>query len=91
MLTKTIYRFYEKTLNGKWGQVIQSNNLMQTILMARPLRIEYPGAVYHLKTRGNARNDIYRDDDCVRKGKKCILNRPGPLYLLANTLYIATQ
>ncbi|MCJ7806840.1 MAG: transposase, partial [Clostridia bacterium] len=29
--------------------------------MARPLRIEYPGAVYHLTARGNARNDIYRD------------------------------
>jgi len=30
--------------------------------MARPLRIEYPGAVYHITTRGNARNDIFRDD-----------------------------
>ena len=29
--------------------------------MARPLRIEYPGAVYHLTSRGNARNDIYCD------------------------------
>lgn len=30
--------------------------------MARPLRIEYPGAVYHLTSRGNAFNDIYRDE-----------------------------
>ena len=30
--------------------------------MARPLRIEYPGALYHVTSRGNARNDIYRDD-----------------------------
>jgi REP element-mobilizing transposase RayT len=30
--------------------------------MARPLRIEYPGAVYHITARGNARADIYRDD-----------------------------
>lgn len=30
--------------------------------MARPLRIEYPGAVYHLTTRGNARQLIFRDD-----------------------------
>jgi putative transposase len=30
--------------------------------MARPLRIEYPGAVYHITSRGNARNRIYRDD-----------------------------
>lgn len=30
--------------------------------MARPLRIEYPGAVYHVTSRGNARIDIYADD-----------------------------
>jgi len=30
--------------------------------MARPLRIEYPGAVYHITTRGNAQNNIFRDD-----------------------------
>ena len=29
--------------------------------MARPLRIEYPGAVYHLTSRGNARLPIYED------------------------------
>ena len=27
--------------------------------MARPLRIEYPGAVYHITSRGNARLPIY--------------------------------
>ncbi len=31
--------------------------------MARPLRIESPGAVYHLTSRGNARNSIYLDDN----------------------------
>jgi len=31
--------------------------------MARPLRIEYPGAVYHITSRGNARQDIFLDDD----------------------------
>lgn len=30
--------------------------------MARPLRIEYPGAVYHITSRGNARTDIFCDD-----------------------------
>jgi putative transposase len=30
--------------------------------MARPLRVEYPGAVYHVTTRGNARNKIFSDD-----------------------------
>ena len=35
-----------------WGQVE----------MARPLRIEFPGAVYHVTSRGNARQDIVADD-----------------------------
>jgi len=30
--------------------------------MARPLRIEYPEAVYHITSRGNARNKIFSDD-----------------------------
>jgi len=30
--------------------------------MARPLRLEYPGAVYHVTSRGNARQDIVMDD-----------------------------
>ena len=30
--------------------------------MARPLRIEFVGAVYHVTARGNAREDIYQDD-----------------------------
>ena len=30
--------------------------------MARPLRIEYPGAYYHVSTRGNERKAIFRDD-----------------------------
>ncbi|MBI5967488.1 MAG: transposase [Deltaproteobacteria bacterium] len=28
--------------------------------MARPLRIEFPGAVYHVTARGNARQPIFR-------------------------------
>lgn len=30
--------------------------------MARPLRIEYPGAVYHVTCRGNERRTIFTDD-----------------------------
>ena len=30
--------------------------------MARPLRIEFAGALYHLTARGNARQDIYQED-----------------------------
>lgn len=30
--------------------------------MARPLRIEHPGALYHVTSRGDGREDIYLDD-----------------------------
>lgn len=30
--------------------------------MARPLRIEYPGAIYHVTARGNRRSQIFTDD-----------------------------
>ena len=30
--------------------------------MARPLRIQYPGAIYHVTCRGNERRNIFQDD-----------------------------
>jgi REP element-mobilizing transposase RayT len=30
--------------------------------MARPLRIEFAGALYHLTSRGNERRNIFRSD-----------------------------
>ncbi len=30
--------------------------------MARPLRIEYPGAFYHVTSRGNEQKDIFKSD-----------------------------
>jgi len=30
--------------------------------MARPLRIEFPGAIYHITSRGDRKEDIYNDD-----------------------------
>lgn len=30
--------------------------------MARPLRLEFPGAIWHITTRGNEKREIYRDD-----------------------------
>ncbi len=30
--------------------------------MTRPLRIEYPGAVYHVTTRGNEKKPVFKDD-----------------------------
>jgi putative transposase len=35
--------------------------------MARPVRIEYPGAVYHIISRGNNRQFIFRDDQDRKK------------------------
>ena len=31
--------------------------------MARPLRVEYPGAYYHITSRGVARQDIFFGED----------------------------
>lgn len=31
--------------------------------MARPLRLQYPGALYHITARGNERKSIYRTDE----------------------------
>ena len=51
------------------GQVLQCNILLPDCkrmkrgeTMARPLPIEYPGAVYHVTSRGNARNKVFNDD-----------------------------
>jgi REP element-mobilizing transposase RayT len=35
-------------------------------IMARPLRIEYEGAFYHVTARGNERKDIFKND-CDRE------------------------
>jgi len=31
--------------------------------MARRLRVEYPGTIYHVMNRGNHREPIFQDDD----------------------------
>ena len=57
-----------------WGQVLhltsksislacETTNLsVKERLMARPLRIEFSGSLYHVTARGNARQAIYADD-----------------------------
>ena len=35
--------------------------------MSRKLRIEYPGAMYHVMNRGDQRDDIFRDDEDRQK------------------------
>jgi hypothetical protein len=36
--------------------------------MARKLRVEYPGAIYHVMNRGDRRKPIFRDDETTRIG-----------------------
>jgi REP element-mobilizing transposase RayT len=45
--------------------------------MSRPLRIEYPDAVYHVTSRGNSRNDIFHSDS----------NREAFLRILADVVH----
>jgi putative transposase len=35
--------------------------------MARPIRVEFPGAVYHVMARGNEQREIFRDDQDRRR------------------------
>ena len=42
--------------------------------MARPLRIEFAGALYHVTARGNAQQDIY-DNDADRQQFLTLLQR----------------
>ena len=35
--------------------------------MARKLRVQYPGAVYHVMSRGNRRERMFVDDEDRRK------------------------
>ena len=56
--------------------------------MSRKLRIEYPGAMYHVLNRGDQREDIFRDDEDRQKflstlGEACAKTEwQGPAYCL---------
>jgi putative transposase len=45
------------------GLAISQYHCYHLNIMARPLRIEYPGAVYHLTARGNRQEDIFVCDE----------------------------
>jgi hypothetical protein len=38
--------------------------------MARQLRIEYAGAIYHVMSRGDRKEDIFLDDEDRRKNDR---------------------
>ncbi|SPD74708.1 transposase (fragment) [uncultured Desulfobacterium sp.] len=47
---------------------------MKCELMARPLRIEYEGAFYHVTARGNDRQDIFFSKTDYEKFKEYLRN-----------------
>lgn len=55
--------------------------------MARPLRIQYPGAVYHITCRGNERKDIYKDDK-DRKTFLELLTESAKIYSIKIYCYV---
>ena len=55
--------------------------------MARPLRIQYPGAVYHVTCRGIERKSIYKDDK-DRKTFLEILVTSGKIYNIKIYSYV---
>jgi len=50
--------------------------LIVAILMARPLRIQYPGAVYHVMNRGGSRHKVFIDE----KDRQVFLNTIGEIH-----------
>jgi REP element-mobilizing transposase RayT len=53
--------------------------------MARPLRSEFPGALYHVTARGNERRAIYRSDDDRRRFLATLDDIVGRFHLLLHT------
>jgi putative transposase len=54
----------------RWGQVFKLDinpEIRYFNFMARPLRIEYEGALYHITARGNEYKSIYREDNDYHK------------------------
>ena len=48
-------------LKERMGSIL--TNPVTLNFMARPLRLEFSGALYHVTSRGDRREDIYLNDD----------------------------
>jgi len=46
-----------------WGQALPFASSQYSVGMVRPMRIEFPGAVYHVTSRGDRREPIFVDDE----------------------------
>lgn len=55
--------------------------------MSRPLRIQYPGAVYHVTCRGNEKKDIFKDD-ADRRRMLQILEKSIKIYTVELYSYV---
>jgi REP element-mobilizing transposase RayT len=53
--------------------------------MSRPLRIEFPGAIYHVTSRGDRREPIFADDE----DRRCLLAITGETLLWADARMLA--
>lgn len=58
--------------------------------MTRPLRIQYPGATYHVTCRGNEQKEIYRDDE-DRKTFLRILSQSLTIYSVHLHAYVLME
>lgn len=58
--------------------------------MARPLRIQYSGAVYHITCRGNERKEIFKDDIDRRTFLK-ILSQSAKIYNIKVFSYVLME
>ncbi len=68
-LKRRVVNVKTRTTAGAWGQSLNSEWLLPKQArelgsrMARPLRIQFPGALYHVTFRGNEHCPVVRDDD----------------------------
>ncbi len=53
---------FETSLTAARPYLEYDNSPFYSFRMSRPLRIQYPGALYHVTARGNERKPIVRDD-----------------------------
>jgi putative transposase len=66
--------------------------------MARKLRIQYPGAIYHVVNRGDHAEDIFRDDSdrglFVRTLQECCDKTAGQVHsfcLMSNHFHLVVE
>jgi len=52
--------------------VISPRSVVSASVMARPLRLQFDGAIYHVTARGNAREDIFDDDKDRQTFLECL-------------------